>query len=242
MNSPLKRKFIFLLAVAAVLLLPITALAATTFDFSLNTPNTALSPYTGPYANVHIDVTTGDAVFTVTGLTSGNLQYLLGANSAFAANFSAPVTITSISSTGGDGSTALTVNNGFYANNNSLNPLNDPVNTFAADGFGKFNVALDNFDGYNAAVTSLTFTADPTGANFADAALVLVNNDREPIPFFAAGHIFVQDTNNTSGGALVTGYAGNGSQGVVVPVPPTAWLLGSGLLGLLLLGRRRKTR
>ena len=48
-----------------------------------------------------------------------------------------------------------------------------------------------------------------------------------------AAHIFAWD--GTSKGASVTGYASNGSP---VPIPAAAWLLGSGLFGLIGVRRR----
>ncbi|MFA5110081.1 MAG: hypothetical protein WC443_01610 [Desulfobaccales bacterium] len=227
MHPPKWRKLTLFLALAAALCLtPLAASAALTFDFDLNSPNLALSTYTGPYATVHIDVTSGNAEFTVTGLPNSTLQYLLGGEAAFAANFATEVTLSGFDWTDGNGSTAFT-------------PAYDYTPpTFQVSEFGRFNVKIDDFDGYGAAVTSLTFTATPSSGTFTDAASVLVNNSNTPA-FYAASHIFVQDTLNPTE-ALTTGFAGNGDQGVVIPLPPTVWLMGTGLLGVGLLGWRRK--
>jgi hypothetical protein len=97
------------------------------------------------------------------------------------------------------------------------------------DGFGTYNFALDFFDGGAWRFHDVSF--DLTGATFNSASSVLkfVNG------FDAASHIWTPVVLN---GNNVTGFAAENASGV--PLPPSALLLGSGLLGLVGFGWRRK--
>ncbi|HLM84485.1 MAG TPA: hypothetical protein VK254_04755 [Candidatus Bathyarchaeia archaeon] len=99
--------------------------------------------------------------------------------------------------------------------------------------FGVMNTSLKYFDGYTSALRELTFTATLLGGGtWSSSNGVLVNN---AAGYFAAAHIFPQDVADTSV-AFQTGLAGNGN----VPIPPTVLLLGSGLIGLIFLSRKRQ--
>ncbi len=198
-----------------------TALPIDSTTIYLTVPNTALLPYTGPYASIQIDLMSSTtASVIVTGLTSGNLQYLLGGEGAVDL------------STLGSAATATNFSDSSFSQYyNSHKP--DPYTQNISD-FGLFNVVIDGTDGYTDAVKSLTFDLiNNSLTSWSTATGVLTLNDKD---FLAAGHIFVQDTENPTS-ALMTGYAGNGS--TKVPEPGTMLLLGSGLLGLGLLGRKK---
>jgi hypothetical protein len=95
--------------------------------------------------------------------------------------------------------------------------------------FGDFNYTLGPpSSGFSDAVTSLSFVLTPDSGSFADASSVLTLNSNVP-PYLDVIHIFNSD-------GSVTGFAGE------VPLPPSALLMGSGLLGLLGFGWRRKVR
>jgi hypothetical protein len=104
--------------------------------------------------------------------------------------------------------------------------------------FGDMNTTVTLNDGYTRALKELTFTATLKDAlhnqvNFTDALTVLMNNTNNPA-YFAAAHIFVQNTLDTAA-AVKTGMAGNG-----VPLPGAVMLLGAGMVRLVAYARRRK--
>jgi hypothetical protein len=184
--------------------------------YYIGTPNAGLSPFSGPYATVNvelIDSTTAAITFTSLTATSGNAKctpespctYLMGSNSSVALNVNATdfsyqdLTFSPSSAgpfTGGDGT---------------------------ADGFGNFNLTIDNFDGFTHAATMVSFNLINNGGTWTDAANVLTPNAGG---YLAAAHIFVQS--DLCDGACVTGYAANGDP--AVPEPGTLALLGAGLI------------
>ncbi len=212
----MKRMF----AVAVVLVALFSGAAwASSISLDLTVPNTALEPYTPPFATVSITVPTGGAYADI--IFAAEPGYRMGTDAAADLNTSVGVTVSDITWVGGDLVTHFTV-----------------AGDGNADGFGRFNLRLNNFDGYTASVHSLSFRITPVSGTFADAASVLVDN---PKGYLAAAHIFVEGPN----GALATGYVANG--GVtppqeLTPEPATFLLLG----GALLLGggiyRRRFVR
>ncbi len=183
----------------------------------LSVPNTGLSPYTGPYASIEIDLMSSTTASVIaTGLTSGNLQYLLGGNGALdLSTLGGSATASGFSWTGGNNKTS-------FSQGTSGN----------ISEFGNFNVVIDGFDGFKSAVNTLNFSlVDNSATTWSSALGVLTLNDKD---FLAAGHIFVK---GTACAEAPTGYAGNGS--TKVPEPGMLVLLGSGILGLGLFGRKK---
>jgi hypothetical protein len=214
----MKKPYLLVTIVLALSLFMATSSSA--YLLTLDVPNTLLSPYPGPYATVGITLdaagTHADVVFT--GLTnSGNIYLLAGAQAA-----------------------DLNVNGAF-----SVGPITG-VNSFSgfspgpftsgsgnADGFGSFNLTIDSFDGIQNASETISFTLTKNTGTWASDADVLTPNTAG---FPAAAHIFVWDgtyTNNVPNTALATGFAS-------VPIPAAAWLLGSGLIGLVAVRRRMR--
>ena len=63
-------------------------------DIAIGVPNTGLSGFAGPFANLHIDLTsTTTATVTVTSLTHGGFLYLLGGQGAADLNVNGPYSL-----------------------------------------------------------------------------------------------------------------------------------------------------
>jgi len=195
----------------------ISASADTTQDYTLVNGNAGgIGLFPGPYATVHISLNTAGTVATITftGLTQGGNVYTIGGAQAVDINTNGTASLVSgsISWTGGNGNTA-------FSTGGSGN----------ADGWGTFNFRLNNFDGQNSSVNSVTFQISGSWSN---ASSVLTNNTNG---FLAAAHIF----SSTSIGGINTGYASNGN---VAPEPSTMAIAGLGALGLVGYGLRRRVK
>lgn len=206
-----------------------------TYTFNLGVGNTSGSPSVSdlpsPYATVTLDFLSnsevnvtfqGDA-FSTTLYPNG--QYLLGDvglnlnevdNNLTASNFS--------------------FNVGSFPYNNTTSFSQGGAEQF--DGFGIMNFsAQDNSTkgGFNEAVRSVSFTLTDSTENWQSWSDLLKVNDKG---YFAAAHIYAWDGNTEcNDGAITTGFAANGS--TKVPEPGMLVLLGSGLAGLGLLGRKK---
>jgi len=108
------------------------------------------------------------------------------------------------------------------------------------DGFGNFNVNLNYVTAGGPSVNALseiTFGIENIGGTWSSDTVVLTDNNKK---YLAAAHMGF--TNNNGASFVNTGFAGgDGSVTTVappVPVPPTVWLLGAGLVGLWGVRRR----
>lgn len=231
----MNKRILFMgLAAAALLLLPMVAMASLS-GFDLNTPNVAGSVYVGPYAHVDITVPDGGGVATFdvtaaqTGFMNPGLQpvtYTLGGKGIFALNGPFTIDTGSFQTVSYPGFTSPTVK--LQTNKN-------------VSEFGSFDNVFKAKDGYSSSVSEFKFST--MGTTYSDAAaveaLLLANLTNKG--YYAAAHVFPSLTSGINNGAVSdTFFAGNGGQGVApIPVPPTVLLLGSGLIGLGLLGRRK---
>jgi len=198
---------------------------ADTFTSSIDTPNDAISPFTGPYGSVLVDLTSSTtASITFTSNTVNGNIYLFGGVNAVDLNVNGSFTVGPIS-----GSNAGT---GF-----TPGPLsNDGSGT--VDGLGDFNLTIRSFDGFTHSSDTVTFDLTNTGGTWASAADVLTLNTNG---FDAAMHVYVTSSPaNAANGAIATGFAGEGPQGHVPDSGTSAMLLGTALAGLGIVRRYLK--
>jgi VPDSG-CTERM motif len=193
---------------------------ADTFTSDIGSGNTAISAYSGPYANVTITlVNSTTATVTFTSLTNGGNIYLMGDGSSADLNVNA-----STFSVSGVTSTQLAgFNSGGFLGTSSGN----------VDGLGSFNLQLNFFDGYTWSKNSISFTLTNTSGTWASASNVLFFNSNG---FDAAAHIYVSD-GNVADTALATGFAGETGGHIVPDGGTTVMLLG---IGLSVLGMARR--
>ncbi len=225
----MKRKLLVVLAVIAVLAWAATA-SANTIQVFMNVPNAAMSAFTGPYVEVDITASGGNATFDVTALTgtrisdSAAVTYaLMGGSGVFGLN-------TNDANLGITGITPSFFLGAGFPNDSVLTP----ATTQNIDGLGSYSITINNsHPGYPGAIHDLSFTT--TGVNFANAEAVLADLIPNSQGYTMAADIAAALSPITfAEGALATG-------GAAVPVPPSALLLGAGLLGLVGLGWRKRS-
>jgi hypothetical protein len=200
----------------------VTIAHADIINFNLSIGNAAISGFTGPYAQVTIDLTSSTtADLTFTSLTNSGNIYLMGDGGTADVNVNATTWILS-GLAGSNAGTGFTP--GPYSDGGSGN----------ISSFGVFNQTINSFDGYTHSSDTISFTLTNTSATWLDAASVLATNADGNV---AALHVFVTSSPaDASNGAIVTGFAsgdetgGGGGGGGSVPEPGTIVLLGSGLL------------
>jgi hypothetical protein len=193
-------------------------------DIAISEPNTGLSGFAGAYANLHIDLTSSTtASVTFTSLTHGGYLYLLGGQGAADLNVNGPYTLGPVLE-----ANALS---GFGASFDANVPGN-------VSSFGKFDLSLNNSDGFHDSATTIGFTLTDTGAPWSSAAGVLTPDDAG---FLAAVHAFAcaEPGCSRDGGAAVSGFAGNGNAPPDrIPEPETLAVLGTALVGFGVVRRR----
>src|SRR5438093_1547564 len=152
--------------------LALTVLPARAITYTLDTGNSAISGYPGPYGTVDVSLDGSGTIATIT--FTANSGFLFGDGSTAGLNVNA---------------SAFTVGTPTGMNLKSTGN-NSPqwLSSGQADGFGNFNLLLDSNDGYGQATSSLSFTVTDTSGTWATAADVLTPN---PNNARVVAHVFV---------------------------------------------------
>jgi PEP-CTERM motif len=163
------------------------------------------------------------ASVTFTSLTHGGYLYLLGGQGAADLNVNGPYTL-------GPVIEAIALS-GFGASFDANVPGK-------VSSFGKFDLSLNNSDGFRDSATSISFTLTDTGAPWLSAAGVLTPDDAG---YLAAVRAFAcaEPGCSRDSGAAVSGFAANGNAPVGrIPEPATLAVLGTALVGFGVVRRR----
>jgi hypothetical protein len=192
-------------------------------DIAIGVPNTGLSGFAGPFAKLHIDLTsTTTASVSFTSLTNGGYLHLLGGQGAADLNVNGSYTLGAVAE-----SNAIS---GFGASFDANVPGN-------VSSFGKFDLSLNNTDGFHDSASSISFTLTDTGAPWMTAAGVLTPDNAG---YLAAVRVFAcaQPGCSITSGAAPSGFAANGDSPAPIQEPATLALLGSALVGVAVVRRR----
>ena len=167
------------LTVVGVLGLSQAGATSVPFESDYGQANPDISSFPGPYAHLSISLSGQIASFTFTSDTNGGFTYLFGGNQGLGFEVN---------------STAFTVGalTGFRTGGftGTLTSTFDPSGNIGGfNGFGKYNFAINDTDGFGDAYDKLTFTLTNTsGTPWLTANDVLTLN---AAGFDSAGHVFV---------------------------------------------------
>ena len=217
-----------LLMASFVLLAGRSALADST-SYNLTVGNSAITPgaYGTPYGTVSVNRTsTTQATFTF----SADAGYLFLANGAAAVNLNS----LAFSISGLTGTNSIS---GFLFTPSDLSN----GGSAQEDGFGNFNQTIDEFDGFDHASQTITFTVTSTsGPAWNTVADVLKANNDGNLVAAHIGECNVDPCTFAGGSFSNTGYASEtGAINIPTPEPSSLALFGTGILGVAGMVRRR---
>ncbi|HSU59407.1 MAG TPA: PEP-CTERM sorting domain-containing protein [Bryobacteraceae bacterium] len=188
--------------------------SADTFTSTLSTPNSALSAVTGPYGEVLVSLTSS-TMATITFTADSGFLFTDGSSVAANGSFS-------FTSATGDCSSCA------YSSGGTGN----------VDGVGSYNAIVDSGNsGPGGRSSTITLDVTATGSTMWSSASQVLSATGNGSGFDAAAHIFVTSGANTG----LTGFAAEPAG--TVPEPTAILLLGSSMIGLgAIVRRRRSTR
>jgi len=202
--------------------------SASAASYTLNTPNSDISTYGSSFGTVSVSlVNPNTAQITFTAGSFGAYHFLFGDGGSVALNVNGAVTY------GGYSSITQPQTQGGAPQTPTFTQSSGNE-----DGFGNFNFQLNNVDGYQHAVSAITFTIDLNSGTWASDADVLTPNANLDV---VGAHIFVVNADGTWSNTGFTGYAA----GSTPPVPDggsTVALLGCALAGIGAVGRHFRKR
>jgi hypothetical protein len=225
----MKTKLASLVGLIVGLLLMPMVVSADIITFELINGNTILSAFPGPYAKIQVDLDSTGTVATITEYAyalspnSSGYKYGIVDGGSLALNINGdfnPILVTDLSGKVVIGGADYT---GPWKTNDPVE-YNTPV-----DGIGTYDLAI-NMKNSNIPLSELTVKVVKSSGMWSSADQVLALDSGQIA--LAGGHFAVLNSDGTSTGT--TGYASS------VPIPAAAWLLGTGLVGLV--GIRRRMR
>lgn len=214
----------FFFATLLVALAIPTSARADSIIYDLTVPNSVMSSYPDPYGKVTVTwVSTTSATVKFEAASTGGYYYLFGDGSSMAVNVNASsFKVTDIAASGGNyGGDLKTTTDGNVSD------------------FGTFNLRFKNKGGAENAFLTGSFTLTNKSGTWSDAAHVLAANGDD---YFAAAHIFVYSNANYTGGAIDTGFVGDGDDNTPTetPEPASIAVVGIGLACMMGHGWRRR--